>query len=813
MKNTKQYREKQNQGFSLITVIIAVSFIGILGMLMLYIAVANFQMKTVDLKGKDSFYTAEQALEEIRAGLIQEAGNALSKAYIQVLETYNENLGNQEVVLDEQRQQEFVEGYIKELALSLQAPANTDQYDLNKLIGFVDYTSGSRFDLAKESLVVTNAVGKNPEMKKDVTDGILLKNLKVIYVDEKGRASVIETDIRLSVPKIQFPTPSTLPDLMNMIVVANGGIICDNKDTTKNISIQGSVYAGNLSEEDSQGSPFASILINPGASLQVSNGDKLVCQGEIDIKEKGSFTSAAETTLWAQGITLASADVSLLGKTYLADDLTVSSGENSKITIKGEYYGYGDSVSARQSYNANYFKGWSDAALSSAIVINGKNTLMDLSGLNKIMLAGKNYIAGSKVKNSSGVDIVTGESLTVKGTQLAYLVPPQLLGNGSLKNPMSYDEYIEAFGNGNEISVQRDTPVESWGGKTLADIGVDASNPVQKVFFNNNMQGQGGSVYFYLNFTDDAKASAFMQDYYNNNPTVKANMDKYLSFYFGENAGIRMKDSQAYLRYITNGNVLTYDGEKKEGSMYGASDTSADLFTQEQVNYQNMWYSLNRKMIGSYELLNTSVSDSFGNTHNETDSDRSVFDNLVNESDMVRFIMSKNSQDKTYTFQASEADGGLQALMAHNGSGEVTYYQWNLPQEEGTSGKYSTLSEHGTGETLVITSDMAQKLRLVICTGDVLIKEGVCFNGIIMAKGKITLESGASLNSAPLEAAKVFQSLSVGEDVAPKDFFWEGDKYVLGNSGIEEETVVSGQIRKEFYDLSGCISYENWKKK
>ena len=100
MKNTKQYREKQTQGFSLITVIIAVSFIGILGMLMLYIAVANFQMKTVDLKGKDSFYTAEQALEEIRAGLIQEAGNALSKAYIQVLETYNENLGNQEVVLD-----------------------------------------------------------------------------------------------------------------------------------------------------------------------------------------------------------------------------------------------------------------------------------------------------------------------------------------------------------------------------------------------------------------------------------------------------------------------------------------------------------------------------------------------------------------------------------------------------------------------------------------------------------------------------------------------------------------------------------------
>lgn len=57
--------------------------------------------------------------------------------------------------------------------------------------------------------------------------GILLKNLKVIYVDPKGHAAIIETDIRLGVPAVQFPTPSTLPDLMNMIVVADGGIVCE----------------------------------------------------------------------------------------------------------------------------------------------------------------------------------------------------------------------------------------------------------------------------------------------------------------------------------------------------------------------------------------------------------------------------------------------------------------------------------------------------------------------------------------------------------------------------------------------------------
>ena len=79
-----------------------------------------------------------------------------------------------------------------------------------------------------------------------------------------------------------------------------------------------------------------------------------------------------------------------------------------------------------------------------------------------------------------------------------------------------------------------------------------------------------------------------------------------------------------------------------------------------------------------------------------------------------------------------------------------------------------------------------------------------------MAKGKITLEAGASLESSPLEAAKVFQSV-VGTDnhISPKDFFWEGDKYVLGNSTVtnDEEKNTS-----DTYQLGDYITYENWRK-
>ncbi len=107
---------------------------------------------------------------------------------------------------------------------------------------------------------------------------------------------------------------------------------------------------------------------------------------------------------------------------------------------------------------------------------------------------------------------------------------------------------------------------------------------------------------------------------------------------------------------------------------------------------------------------------------------------------------------------------------------------------------------------------MAQKLRLIVCTGDVEIGAGVHFQGIIMAKGKITLGAGASLESSPLEAAKVFQAqMASDENMSPKSFFWEGDKYVLGNTNTSNETTDTGRV-SDTYDLADCVTYENWRK-
>ena len=399
---------KKNQGFSLLTVIVSVAFIGIMAMLVLYMALANFNMKVTDLKGKDSFYTAEQALEEIRTGLQEDVGNAMSIAYTKVLETYSKDADvTGDVTLDELRQSSFKELFVKELVKLLQNGENSNQYSIKKLNGYLDMTDSSnqgqnKIDSNKETMVVVNPVGKAPDMKKDVKNGVVLKNLKAIYVDSAGRASIIETDIRLGIPKVQFPTPSTLPDLMHMSVVANKGIVCKSGEA----EIQGKVYAGlldtykneNINKND--GSDCVSVEVTDGAKLSVTSGDLFVCQGNINVGVNSSFSSGSTVSLWAQGVNLNTSTVELLGKTYIADDLTVNKGNGSKVTLKGEYYGFGNPSESSKDINKN--PNWIDdksknplyteygrttSALSSAITINGKNTTMDLSGLQKIMLA------------------------------------------------------------------------------------------------------------------------------------------------------------------------------------------------------------------------------------------------------------------------------------------------------------------------------------------------------------------------------------------------------------------------------------------
>ena len=97
--------QNENGGFSLVMVLVAIAFVAILVSLILYTTMINYQIKVADLRNKRSFYTAEHALNEIKAGLEQDVSRAFGRAYLYVMENYSQ-------YSDEERGDEFAREYL-----------------------------------------------------------------------------------------------------------------------------------------------------------------------------------------------------------------------------------------------------------------------------------------------------------------------------------------------------------------------------------------------------------------------------------------------------------------------------------------------------------------------------------------------------------------------------------------------------------------------------------------------------------------------------------------------------------------------------
>ena len=79
-----------NKGMTLVTVIVAIGFIATLVGILLMTTLVNFKMKSTNTRGKDTFYSAEQVLDEITVGLQRRVSDSLSSSYVEVLENYGE---------------------------------------------------------------------------------------------------------------------------------------------------------------------------------------------------------------------------------------------------------------------------------------------------------------------------------------------------------------------------------------------------------------------------------------------------------------------------------------------------------------------------------------------------------------------------------------------------------------------------------------------------------------------------------------------------------------------------------------------------
>lgn len=788
-------RKKRNSGSSIVIVIIAMAMIGILATTLLWMSYINYKIKVNDIRNKNSFYSAETVMEQIVAGLQKETSDAVAVAYQEVLSNWEE-LGS-----ESNRYSSFASMYLDTLVKHLRDSEKGDGYYSRDILeGYVDTTiwgnvNKTAWNNGTDETDASKA--KAPVMELVNGNSLVLRNVFVSYMDG-DRLSIVSTDLCLDVPEIVFTQSGSIDDLYDYLLIGNQGISLTQG--SGQVTGDGSIYAGT----DDKGK--GGIIINPASSLAINNGRYVISKGEIDVVGPGAgfiVRDAKETgsSVYAKNLDLQSGTISLDSKTYIANDLTLS-GSGSKATLTKEYYGYGTSTATGLEGDPT------DQENSSAIIINGQNSTVDMSGVNTLMLAGRAYIGTNTTKEeldqnaAAAVEdagkknekaVLMGESITIKGGQIAYLVPNECLGiyNGETiigQNPLTQDQatkmqaYKDQYGTDfKEVDFTR--PVGRLGGQSLAFFGVADMDHIRKV----STQYVGGGTesksltYYYL-VMDADNAAKYYQTYYLNGSN-KESIDHYFKKY--ATGGILLGDyTSAQNSYTILGNALVSDALSQSGvSLLASTNTTTNTMTPAEV------FQKSGEIANVYKGLTTNLSEDGASASTF----RNVFDSVI--------------KDKITTKQADGTDhvDTIQEYLVNNGTGGTMEFT----TEDGLKGIITT-----GNYTLSSATGGASKVRLIVSLGDITIDRN--FTGLAIAKGTITIKGAitngaSSLKRNKMELYKVLNATTgaEGDTITPMAFFVNGETS-LADGAQEAPTDDAGNLN---IDYTGIVRYVNWEKR
>lgn len=796
LQNELWNQKRRNRGSSIVIVIIAMAMIGILATTLLWMSYINYKIKVNDIRNKNSFYSAEMVVEQIVAGLQKEASDSVAVAYQEVLSNWDE------LQSESNRYSSFASTYLDTLVKHLRDTDKGDGYYKRDILkGYVDTTvwdhvNQTAWDNGTDD---TDETKKKPPVMELVNgNSLILRNVFVSYMDE-DRLSIVSTDLRLDVPEIVFTQSGSIDELYNYILIGNQGISL--KESSGQVTADGSIYAGT----DDKGK--GGITINKASTLAINNGRYVISKGEIDVIGPGAgliVRDVKETgsSVYAKNLDLQSGTISLDSNTYIANDLTLS-GNGSKATLTKEYYGYG--ISAESGIGDSK----TDQENSSAIIINGQNSTVNMSGVNTLMLAGRAYIGTNTTKkeldqNAEAVAngdaakknekaVLMGESITVKGGQIAYLVPTECLGvyNGETiigQNPVTQDvaakiqTYKNDYGeNFKEVDFTRE--VSRLGGLSLSSFGVTDMDHIRKV----STQYVGGGTesksltYYYL-VMDAENAARYYQTYYLNGSN-KETIDNYFKKY--ATGGIVLGDyTSEQNSYTILGNALVSDVLSQSGvSLLASTATASNTMTTAEV------YQKSGEIANVYKGLTTNLSEDGASAS----SFQNVFDSVIKKE-----IVTKNAD-------GSETRETIQEYLIHNGTGSTMEFT----TDDGlkgiiTAGSY-TLSSATSG---------ASNIRLIVSLGDITIDRN--FTGLAIAKGTITINGAVSNGAASLKRNKMdlYKVLNAttgaeGDTMTPMGFFVNGETS-LSEGAQESPTDEAGNLDIDYTEI---VRYMNWDKR
>lgn len=727
---------KDNRGASLLAVLILMVVVSAIAVVITKITIVNIQMKEVERGTKKNFYSADAIMDDLRTGAREQAETALENAYADVLQHYVDYTSGGKNAQDVFKQK-YMNGLENYFADPMKTPVDTTNHEGNVVYRVAGYDTGKVkaciLDGTQQDCFVAPA---DPKYEIDYGAGTFtLKGVRVVYKDAQDYETTITTDLVFSTPDMNFSGQSQVKEFMKYALIADQQININ----AGNVTVNGSAYAGK-----------DGILANNNGSGVIA-GKTIITRGDIATKEGCALSIGnGNSSIWAENIQTtgnSSSTINIDGTAYVADDLALN-GRESRVTLKGRYYGY--------NFQKNYGTGdtvSTDADYSSAIMINGKNSNLDMKGLKYLMLAGRTFI--SRKTDTKNSDILMGESLAARTNQLAYYVPAEYVDTATGKFL-----YREAGGTG----IQAYDGMQEYAtriniAKDDLEAMLNSERPLVPYYYS-------GGVNYYLNFKSQQDANKFFSTYFDQNSGKIAGM-----------AGVYL-DKDALI--INNNLIMTLNGD----IMYRTASDAA--FQEKAVTIQpdnwidgtGLFWNFCSKMAVRYKSLELGLKDNgqgvtvdnvriMGTDENGHEIvDKGVdplFDKLIDRAAMVQEIEAHNTSSNP-------------AIRVYNPVADVY-----LIENDAKEYRLSNAIAQG----------------IVVATGDVVVEGN--FDGLIISGGRVSFNDNASLKSNKLLVTDLFTEDQKRTTPLFSQFFRDCPTSAAAN-------ISTG------FDFDSYISYDGWKK-
>lgn len=452
---------KNNKGASLVLIIVAMMFVGIIASIVLTLTVGNSKSAKATVDTSENFYSSESILDDLEMYLKKFATSAATEAYAATLEEG----------LDSSSEGNFREKFKTELVNRLK----------NEVLGVYGNSDGSGNyvldpDFVKNQVTfdrygdIGGKISISYKTLDETSYPAVLKGVVITYTDNMGYETTLTTDITF---KANLPSSDMVDsseeftyDIDHFIIISGRNVAPAleylSGDWVGNIYANGNIKVSTKTPAKDSTSTADDVLNLYSQYVLAKNNINV--SGRLNINPirigSGDTEFKSDAGVWCNNMLLSYTDSSvntgkddaLVTDLFLKGNLELN-GKNASYTADGgNIYGYSSSTAAY--FNPN--ETGAVKPVSSAIVLNGLGAQLDLESLSSLNLAGTAYTAlpdisgvnqvyeyynGTSSTEPDGVYYYTqGDSVTYRALQALYLIPGDYI-KGVGHNPMKQSEF------------------------------------------------------------------------------------------------------------------------------------------------------------------------------------------------------------------------------------------------------------------------------------------------------------------------------------------------------------------------------------